>query len=83
NSAGVTNLLLDTLCKLRTEQEEHLATAQKGLLLDNAYKDREKQILSSQLIIKLKERALVSYRKGLATLRWKLKRRHFKKRSFN
>ncbi|KAF9362349.1 Kinesin-like protein kif15 [Mortierella sp. NVP85] len=62
---GMTNkLLLDTLSKLRTEQEEHLATAQKGFMLDDACKAREKQIQSAQLIIKFKESALVSYRKG-------------------
>ncbi|KAK3821880.1 MAG: hypothetical protein J3Q66DRAFT_334558 [Benniella sp.] len=64
---GMTNkLLLDTLSKLRTEQEEHLATAQKGFMLDDACKAREKQIQSAQLIIKFKESALVSYRKGAA-----------------
>ncbi|KAF9115712.1 Kinesin-like protein kif15 [Mortierella sp. AM989] len=57
-------LLLETLAKLRTEQEEHLAMAQKGFMLDDACKAREKQIQSAQLIIKFKESALASYRKG-------------------
>ncbi|KAF9348162.1 hypothetical protein BGX34_002636 [Mortierella sp. NVP85] len=65
DAAGVTNnMLMDTLSKLRTEQEEHLATAQKGFILDDVCKAREKQIRSSQLIIQFKESALVSYRKG-------------------
>ncbi|KAF9402255.1 Kinesin-like protein kif15 [Mortierella sp. AD011] len=57
-------LLLETLAKLRTEQEEHLAMAQKGFMLDDACKAREKQIQSAHLIIKFKESALASYRKG-------------------
>ncbi|KAI7832421.1 hypothetical protein BC939DRAFT_103411 [Gamsiella multidivaricata] len=49
---------------LRTEQEEHLAMAQRAYMLDDACKAREKQIQSAQLIIKFKESALASYRKG-------------------
>ncbi|KAI1318998.1 Kinesin-like protein kif15 [Mortierella claussenii] len=63
--ASVTHrLLFETLSKLRTEQEEHLAMEQKGFMLDDACKAREKQIQSAQLIIKFKESALTSYRKG-------------------
>ncbi|KAI8358790.1 hypothetical protein B0O80DRAFT_441452 [Mortierella sp. GBAus27b] len=65
DDAGLTNmLLLETLAQLKTEQEEHLATAQKGFMLDEACKAREKQIQSAQLVIKFKESALGSYRKG-------------------
>ncbi|KAF9434297.1 Kinesin-like protein kif15, partial [Entomortierella beljakovae] len=60
-------LLIETLAKLRTEQEEHIAMAQKGFMLDDACKAREKQIQSAQLIIKFKESALASYRKGAAS----------------
>ncbi|KAF9180639.1 Kinesin-like protein kif15 [Haplosporangium sp. Z 767] len=63
---SVTNkLLMETLAKLRTEQEEHLAMAQKSFMLDDACKAREKQIQSAQLIIKFKESAVVAYRKGI------------------
>jgi predicted translin family RNA/ssDNA-binding protein len=41
-----------------------MAMAQKGFMLDDACKAREKQIQSAQLIIKFKESALTSYRKG-------------------
>ncbi|KAF9583729.1 Kinesin-like protein kif15, partial [Lunasporangiospora selenospora] len=57
-------MFVETLAKLRVEQEEHLAMAQKGFMLDDACKAREKQIQSAQLIIKFKESALSSYRKG-------------------
>lgn len=60
-------LLVETLAKLRAEQEEHMAMAQKGFMLDDACKAREKQIQSAQLIIKFKESALVSYRKGVTS----------------
>ncbi|KAG0328181.1 Kinesin-like protein kif15 [Dissophora globulifera] len=60
-------LYLTTLAKLRTEQEERVAMEQKGFMLDEACKAREKQIQSAQLIIKFKESALASYRKGAAS----------------
>ncbi|CAO3565613.1 unnamed protein product [Mortierella alpina] len=62
---SVTNRLLrETLSRLRKEQEEHLAMAQKGFMLDDACKAREKQIQSAQLIIKFKDSALAANRKG-------------------
>ncbi|KAF9935787.1 Kinesin-like protein kif15, partial [Mortierella alpina] len=62
---SVTNKLLrETLSRLRKEQEEHLAMAQKGFMLDDACKAREKQIQSAQLIIKFKDSALAANRKG-------------------
>ncbi|KAG0210540.1 Kinesin-like protein kif15, partial [Mortierella sp. NVP41] len=67
NTSTANKLLLETLARLRTEQEEHLAMAQKGFMLDDACKAREKQIQSKDLIIKFKESALVSYRKGVAS----------------
>ncbi|KAF9912163.1 Kinesin-like protein kif15 [Linnemannia zychae] len=57
-------LLMETLARLKVEQEGHLAMEQKSFMLDDACKAREKQIQSAQLIIKFKESALVSYRKG-------------------
>ncbi|KAK3846945.1 MAG: hypothetical protein J3R72DRAFT_208421 [Linnemannia gamsii] len=60
-------LLLETLARLKAEQEGHLAMEQKGFMLDDACKAREKQIQSAQLIIKFKESALVSYRKGVTS----------------
>ncbi|KAG0275991.1 Kinesin-like protein kif15 [Linnemannia exigua] len=60
-------LLLETLSRLKIEQEGHLAMEQKGFMLDDACKAREKQIQSAQLIIKFKESALVSYRKGVTS----------------
>ncbi|KAF9550262.1 Kinesin-like protein kif15 [Mortierella hygrophila] len=68
NNTSMANMLLvETLAKLRAEQEEHMAMAQKGFMLDDACKAREKQIQSAQLIIKFKESALVSYRKGVTS----------------
>ncbi|KAF9335983.1 Kinesin-like protein kif15, partial [Linnemannia elongata] len=67
NTSMANKLLVETLAKLRAEQEEHLAMAQKGFMLDDACKAREKQIQSAQLIIKFKESALVSYRKGVTS----------------
>ncbi|KAG0214801.1 Kinesin-like protein kif15 [Mortierella sp. GBA30] len=63
--ASITSKLLrETLSRLRKEQEEHLAMAQKGFMLDDACKAREKQIQSAQLIIKFKDSALAANRKG-------------------
>jgi len=67
NTSMANKLLVETLAKLRAEQEEHMAMAQKGFMLDDACKAREKQIQSAQLIIKFKESALVSYRKGVTS----------------
>ncbi|KAF9929932.1 Kinesin-like protein kif15 [Linnemannia zychae] len=66
--SSITNkLLIETLARLKTEQEEHLATTQKAFMLDDACKAREKQIQSAQLVTKFKESALVSYRKGVTS----------------
>ncbi|KAK3821812.1 MAG: hypothetical protein J3Q66DRAFT_427671 [Benniella sp.] len=52
DSAGVTNnLILDTMSKLRSEQEEHLATAQKGFMVDGACKARVRRLHDMELLV--------------------------------
>jgi len=55
---------LETLGRLRQEQAEHAAEIARSSLLEEACKAREKQFQSAQLVVKFKESALASHRKG-------------------
>ncbi|KAG0047303.1 Kinesin-like protein kif15 [Gryganskiella cystojenkinii] len=63
-STITTRTYLETLGRLREEQALHAAEIAKCSLLEEAIKAREKQYQSSQLVVKFKESALASHRKG-------------------
>lgn len=63
-STITTRTYLETLGRLRQEQAEHAAEIARSSLLEEACKAREKQFQSAQLVVKFKESALASHRKG-------------------